>query len=208
LRSKALFLVLLSLVTGVTLSSFADTIQTVSVGGIDFTADLNANTSTHTYSLTFSGTNTLTTTATLNAFALQIFGNGSSADFAISNSPTVTYWSFADGTKINNSGPGCTTSSNGTAGWFCGTADSTGHALSLAGNGSFSWTYTGTFANSAVPLSQLELMANGLYSDGKWAVSAPMTNSTSAVPEPASLMLFGTGISILAPFVRRKKAKK
>lgn len=198
---------MLALAVGVT-PSFADTIQTLTVGGIDFTADLNANTSTHTYSLTFSGKNTLSTAATLNTFALQIFGAGSGADFTI-DSGSVPNWKLVEGSKINNSGSlGCPTSSPGTAGWFCGTANTSADALALAGLGSFSWSFGGTFADSAFPLSQLDLMANGLYSNGKWTVSAPMTNGTPAVPEPASLVLFGTGISLIAPFVRRKKTKK
>jgi hypothetical protein len=207
-RIKVLPLVLLSLVVGVTLPSFGDTIQTLTVGGIDFTADLNANTLTHSYTLVFSGSNTLTTAATLNAFALQIFGDGSQADFTLVTSPSLSNWAFQDGAKINNSGPGCPTSSPGTAGWFCGTADSTVHALTLAGNGSFSWVFTGTFANSAIPMTQLELMANGLTNGKKWATSSPMTDAPppSAVPEPASLVLFGTSIMAIAPFVRRRRA--
>lgn len=203
-------LVLLLLTIGVTIPSFGDTIQNLSVGGIDFTADLNADTTTHTYTLTFSGSNTLTTAATLNTFALQIFGTGSSADFTIGSGTPVANWTFIDGAKINNSGSlGCPTSSPGTAGWFCGTANTSADALSLSGLGSFSWSFSGTFADSAYPLSQLDLQANGLTginADGsggsKWAVSQGM-NSPASVPEPASLLLFGTGITALAPFIRK-----
>src|SRR5689334_22620796 len=101
----------------------ADTIQGVTVGGVQFQADLNANTVNHTYTLTFSGLNTLSTQATINAFALQIFGDGSNGDFTIGTSPSVANFTFANGAKINNSGVGCD-SSNGAAGWLCGTASS------------------------------------------------------------------------------------
>lgn len=210
MKIRTVLLVLLLLTIGVTIPSFGDTIQNLSVGGIDFTADLNADTTTHTYTLTFSGSNTLTTAATLNTFALQIFGTGSSADFTIGSGTPVANWTFIDGAKINNSGSlGCPTSSPGTAGWFCGTANTSADALSLSGLGSFSWSFSGTFADSAYPLSQLDLQANGLTginADGsggsKWAVSQGM-NSPASVPEPASLLLFGTGITALAPFIRK-----
>jgi hypothetical protein len=203
-------LVLLLLTIGVTIPSFGDTIQNLSVGGIDFTADLNADTTTHTYTLTFSGSNMLTTAATLNTFALQIFGTGSSADFTIVSGTPVANWTFIDGAKLNNSGSlGCPTSSQGTAGWFCGTANTSADALSLSGLGSFSWSFSGTFADSAYPLSQLDLQANGLTGinangsgGSKWAVSQGM-NSPASVPEPASLLLFGTGVTALAPFIRK-----
>lgn len=204
---------LLLLTIGVTIPSFGDTIQTLSVGGIDFTADLNANSTTHTYTLTFSGSNTLSTSATLNTFALQIFGTGSNADFTIDSSTPVPNWTFVDGAKINNSGSlGCPTSSPGTAGWLCGTANTSANAVTLSGLGSFNWTFSGTFADSATPLSQLDLQANGLtginangVGGSKWAVSQGMNSPASSVPEPASLLLFGTGITALAPFVRKFK---
>jgi hypothetical protein len=212
LKTRTILLVLLLLTIGVTVPSFGDTIQTLSVGGIDFTADLNANNITHTYSLTFSGSNTLTTAATLNTFALQIFGTGSTADFSIDSSTPVPNWTFVDGAKINNSGSlGCPTSSPGTAGWLCGTANTSANALTLSGLGSFNWTFSGSFADSASPLSQLDLQANGLTGinangsgGSKWAVSQGM-NTPSSVPEPASLLLLGTGITALAPFVRKFK---
>src|SRR3954454_19637046 len=120
--SSPLKIVILCLVLVCTLAipSFADGIQTITAGGITFSANLTTDLTTHTYQLTFSGVNTSSSSgATLNTFALQLFGPGADGDFTISTSPSVNNWLFYAGQKINNSGGlGCPTDSNGTAGWL------------------------------------------------------------------------------------------
>jgi hypothetical protein len=195
------------LVGALSISCFGDpvqSVQTLTAGGIAFNANLTSDLSTHTYTLIFSGVNTSgSSNATLNTFALQLFGPGANGDFTISTNTPVSNWTFYAGQKINNSGGlGCPTDSNGVAGWLCGTANSSGNAYVLAPSGNFSWTFTGTFANSASPVATFDLMANGLYSGGKWAISAPMSGPSS-VPEPASMLMLGLGIS-LTTFLRRR----
>jgi hypothetical protein len=162
------------------------------------------------YSLTFTGTNGNMTTSTLNAFALQLFGNGSNASFDLSGGTSIpSGWQSAAGAKINNSGGlGCN-SSNGTGGWLCGTALNTGDVLNIASGKTFTMTFAGNFQKGTSILSAFDLMANGLtnVNDGnsKWAVSQGFDWSQfTSIPEPETWTVLGSGLCTAACLLRKK----
>lgn len=209
-------------------SCFGGTIETGTLAlatNLNSTTTFTFNTTNDTFSLDFSITNTGTTTADINSFALQLLG-GSAAGVNVTSSNIASFptWEFFDNQKINNNGTtGCTGNSH--PGWLC--ADDNGNVspqnptpvniLVGAGNHvdfTFSGTFTGTPEDGSTQ-NPLELMANGLTnigdSNSKWAVSAGTsvtTTTTTTTPEPGSLLLFGTGLSGLAAFLRKQKNAK
>lgn len=200
-------------------SAFADNITT-ETGTLSLATNLNStttfkiDTTNDTFTLDFNISNTSATTATINAFSLQLFG-GSSGGVTVTSDTVPTGWEFFDNQKVNNNG---TTGCTGVAhpGWLCAddNLNTTAAPASIAGAGGhidflFSGTFTGT-AEDGSTQNPLELMANGLTnvsdSNSKWAVSSPTSVTTvmSNTPEPASLLLFGTGLSAAAFSIRRR----
>jgi hypothetical protein len=78
----------------------------------------------------------------------------------------------------------------------------TGKNLSFDGGNYFNF-----FAGSGEEITSIELSSSGYYFETD-NLSYTLEESTSATPEPSSLLLFGTGIVSLAGLVRRRLATR
>ncbi len=199
---------------------------TISAGGINFDATLivnntGFNTTTLTctaancgYSLTFAGMNGNASAATLNAFALQLFGNGSNASFDLSGGYTIpTNWTATSGGKINNGNPGlgCNTGGGGVKGWLCGTALTGPDVLQIGAGQKFTMSFAGNFQQGTSILSQFDLMSHGLTntndSHSKWSVSQGFDwNQFTPIPEPETWTVLGSGLCSMVWLLRKRFA--
>jgi hypothetical protein len=206
--------------------SFADSFTgfegTITAGGIDFDAklvvnnagfDLNTLTCTVancSYSLVFSGKNTNGTTSTLNAFAVQIFGDGQNASFDLSGGYSIPpNWVAVAGAKIDNGNPGLGCNpSNGAAGWICGSALTMADVLKIGSGQTFSTNFAGLFQNGTSVLSAFDLMAHGLTNvddlNSKWAISQGFDWHMIQIPEPSGLSVIASGLLSAGILLRRK----
>jgi hypothetical protein len=163
----------------------------------------------NTFTLNFTIYNFNSTDAGIYDFSVQLTGgNGSvSVDSYSGTGTSVTGFEFFTDTKQNNgSGVVCNETSN--SGWLC-VDYSSGFAV-IPGEGTLAYTFSGTYTGT--PVAVLELMAQGcdttngtdcVYNGaGSFNISAPMDGPP--VPEPGSLLLFGTGLIGMAGFLRRK----
>lgn len=171
------------------------------------TANATLTTSGNTFNLVMTFSNTTGSNATINGWVLQTFNPGSITGGSFVSLPTG--WNFADNDKISNSGSGTCNQPNSINGWLC-TSDQgiDANAATIAAGGSLVFEFNGTFTGSVA--TPLDLMANGCTvagtcdsnNDNKWAVSTAMTSTQ--VPEPASTVLLGSGLSALGILGRRK----
>jgi PEP-CTERM motif len=178
------------------------------------------------YTLTFSLTNSNSSAAGITDFSLELFGGGPAGVFSATSTggtgASLSGFQFFDDTKQNNgSGDTCNTTTND--GWLC--VDYSGGFGLIPGNGSLTYSFN-VYDPNGTPQSPLELMAQGCYATtpnatlgqkgmaydgstgcvyngaGSFNISHAMDGST--VPEPGSLMLFGTGLLGMAGFMKRK----
>jgi hypothetical protein len=75
------------------------------------------------------------------------------------------------------------------------------HNYTLTGSLSGTWYTGGTISGATV---QLTINTGRGFFDGQTNISSGDTNFTTAVPEPGSLRLLGTGLLGVASMVRRK----
>ena len=213
LRKLGLFFALGIVALTLSVPSFAGSqgyTGTIDAGGIDFTATLIVNNTTDTYTLDFTGQNTNLTTATMNAFALQLFGGGSNASFNLTGDSIPANWMTEAGAKINNSGGlGCNSNGNGVSGWLCGSALTMSNVLSIAPGQKFDMTFAGTFGNGTSVISMFDLMANGLTnsndSHSKWSISQGFDwTEFTPIPEPSSLAMLGSGLLAFGGLLRKR----
>jgi hypothetical protein len=214
------FTVAAILIQGAARIASADTINgTLNLGASNWTANGTLTTSggtSGTWSLAFNFVNGTGNTVDVNSFAVQLFSAGSTESFAVTsatlNGGSLGAWEYFADDKLNNgSSPNC--SSNTVKGWLCAdTGNPTLHPYSIGSGQSAAFVFYGTYANSGA-VNPLDLMASGCLVAGtcaldggsgngnKWAVSAPLT---APVPESSSLMLLGSGLSLLGVVARRK----
>lgn len=186
------------------------------------TADSTYNASGGNFTLTFTITNTNSVDAGIYDFSLDLTGGDGSVavDSASGTGTAGTGFEYFEDTKQNNgSGVECNATSN--SGWLC--VDYSGNFDTIAANDSLTWTFTGTYTGT--PVDVQHLMAQGCVDtsdtwethgpgassgncpfngDGSYNISAPGTPGPPQVPEPGSLMLFGTGLLSMAGILRRK----
>lgn len=182
-------------------------------------ADLSASGGSFTGSVTF--TNSSSVNQGLIAFSLELLeGGGVISNLHVTGLPSG--WHYYDG-KQSNSGAPC--NQTGNENWFCADGFSSGGHLpftmgSIPANSSITFNFSGMYTGIPV-VGDLDLMANGCTTtsftttgkntvscrDDKWAYSANVGTSTPTppVPEPASLMLFGSGVGLLGTYLRRRK---
>jgi PEP-CTERM motif len=205
-------------------AAYADTIGTLNLGASNWTANGTLTTSggtNGTWSLTFNFVNGTGNTVDVNSFAVQLFNAGSTESFTVTNAAlnggSLGFWEYFADDKLNNgSTPDC--SSTSVKGWLCAdTGQPTLHPYSIDSGQSASFVFTGTYASTGA-VNPLDLMASGCLvagtcmldggssNENKWAVSAPMTAPTT-VPEPPSLMLLGSGLSVLGMVLWRKRSE-
>jgi PEP-CTERM motif len=165
-----------------------------------FTSDMNASGGTFTFTLTVTAVNE-STNAGLNHFSGQLsWGDVTSVSYVSGYS---NGWTDVEANKGDNGG-----SCGGKAkGAFCGS--STGSTdISLGSNGSVTFKVTGTYDGTFNPDADWNFQASAdnltSGSGNAFALSLTVGPDSTIVPEPGSLMLFGTGLLGAAGFLRRK----
>ncbi|MGZ4833718.1 MAG: PEP-CTERM sorting domain-containing protein [Terriglobales bacterium] len=176
-------------------AAFADSMFDLAPG---LTADASFSAGGGIWSLSMTFTTDPGTTATVNMFTLQLFQPNSvfPPTFAVASDSSASGWSYAIDQMGNNGNSSCGSSPGHNKGALC----VTGGPTSISTRG-LVFSFGGTYETSGLNGNALDLMANGTADDAKWAISG------TGVPEPASILLFGTGLSAVGLFVRRKLHK-
>lgn len=177
-------------------AAFADSMFDLAPG---LTADASFSAGGGIWSLTMTFTTDPGTTATVKMFTLQLFqpNSVSPPTFTVSTAMLPGGgWSYAIDQMGNNGNSSCGSSPGHNKGALC----VTGGPTSISTRG-LVFSFGGRYETSGLNGNALDLMANGTADDAKWAISG------TGVPEPASILLFGTGLSAVGLFVRRKLHK-
>ena len=175
------------------------------------TADANLTTNGSNFTIVLTFTNTTGSNATVDNWSLQLFNPGTIAGGSFT-SPLPSGWSDVLNSNGSNGTNDC--KSGQQSGWLCASDGGViGNAAVISAGGSLTFTFSGTVTGTT-PLGTLDMQASGCPvagtcgsndNHGQWAVSQPMT--TASVPEPASMLLLGSGLSALGLFGRRKFRK-
>ena len=184
--------------------------------GNGLTADGTLTTGAGTFTLTFSITNSNSADAGIYDFSLQLLGGSGTITInsASGSGTTITGFEYFDGYKQNN-GATDYCSNSGHPNWMCvdysgDLTNNPGHFAVIPGEGSLTYTFSGTYTGT--PVGVLDLMAQGcdevdgtncVYNGaGSFNISHPMDGTV--IPEPSSLLLFGTGLLGMAGYLRRR----
>jgi PEP-CTERM motif-containing protein len=178
-----------------------------------------------TFNITFTITNTSGTNAGIYDFSLGVAPGGTATVTSFTGTGTsATGFEFFDNTKQNN-GSGNTCSTNTVGGWVC--VDYSTYFDTIAANGGtltyvFSGTYTGSLDSDPHLMAQGCVNTSDTYTvttgtghnkvtttyncpfNGAGSYNISLDGTPGQVPEPGSLMLFGTGLLGMAGFLRRK----
>ena len=172
------------------------------LASISATITSTSTTSAQPFTLSFTLSNTNNhNSATLVAYTLQLFD--SAFTITPTNNSLPTNWDALAGYKQNNSGdPSTCHTATGLSGWLCvtsTTASGTGGPLTIAKNSSYTFTFSGSLDAGNTFTSPFDLMINGIAPNGtKYAISSSVTQPGGPppheLPEPASLLMMGTGL--------------
>jgi PEP-CTERM motif len=169
-----------------------------------FTADMNASGGTFTFTLTVTAVNQGGKDgidAGLNHFSGQLsWGDVTSVAYV---SGFSNGWTDVEANKGDNGG-----SCGGKAkGAFCGSSTNSTD-ISLGADGSVTFKVTGNYNGTYDPNADWNFQASAdnltSGSGNAFALSLTVGPDGTVVPEPGSLMLFGTGLLGAAGFLRRK----
>ncbi len=206
--------------------AMADTFSWTLAQGLTATEDVSSV--GNSFTITFTITNSTGTNAGIYDFSLGISPGGTVNVNSVTGTGTAgTGFEFFGNTKQNN-GSG-TTCSSGVGGWLCvdyASGQSLPNFDTIAANGTLTYVINGTFTGSldtdphlmaqgCVDTSQTFTYTTGTGKDkvnhtlncpfnGSGSYNISLDGTPGQVPEPGSLMLFGTGLLGMAGFLRRK----